>query len=120
MAQSALTKSIIEAIRAIPNGRVATYGGIARLAGNPRAARQVVRVLHTFSRKEGLPWQRVVNREGRIALAPHQGADEQRALLEKEGVVFDAKGRIDLSEFLWMPHDRDAGGAWDDSLGKKC
>jgi len=105
MVQSKLTSRIIEAIRSIPRGRVATYGGIAELAGNTRAARQVVRVLHTYGEKENLPWYRVINREGRISLKPFQGYEEQRDLLEEEGVVFDAQGRIDLSQFQWQPND---------------
>lgn len=88
MTKSPFTIAAIECIRAIPRGKVATYGSVARMAGNARAARQVVRVLHTLSRSEGLPWHRVVNREGRIVLASHQGADEQRRLLEEEGGRF--------------------------------
>lgn len=101
MSRSPFTIAVIEAVRAIPKGRVTTYGGVARMAGSPRAARQVVRVLHTLSRKEGLPWHRVVNREGRIALASHQGGDEQRSLLQGEGVGFAEDGRIDLQAYLW-------------------
>ena len=80
------TEKVIELIRAIPEGTVATYGGIAAMAGSRRAARQVVRVLHIYSRKEGLPWQRVVNKEGKIALSKVQGYDRQRQLLEQEGI----------------------------------
>lgn len=97
------TARVIETIRGIPVGRVATYGQIAALAGNRRAARQVVRILHTQSRKESLPWHRVVNREGRIALGAEQGGAEQRQLLAGEGIEFDQTGRIDLERFLWIP-----------------
>ncbi len=103
MSKNPFTISTIECIRSIPKGKVATYGGIARMAGNPRAARQVSRVLHTFSRKEGLPWHRVINWEGRISLASFQGGDDQRQLLEGEGVVFDDHGRVDLKLFQWLP-----------------
>ena len=58
------TTRVIEAIRSIPAGRVATYGQIADMAGNRRAARQVARLLHACSHTQGLPWHRVVNREG--------------------------------------------------------
>lgn len=95
------TVEAIELIRAIPQGRVATYGGIAAMAGSPRGARQVVRILHACSEKENLPWWRVVNREGRIALKPGYGYEEQRDLLEAEGVEFSATDRIDLSRFGW-------------------
>lgn len=94
-------------IRQIPAGRVSTYGMIAGCAGNRRAARQVVRILHAASAKDGLPWHRVVTREGRIALPPGRGFEEQKRLLEAEGVVFGAGGRIDLERFLWSP---DSGG----------
>jgi methylated-DNA-protein-cysteine methyltransferase-like protein len=80
---------------------VATYGQIAALAGNPKGARQVARILHSCSHGEGLPWHRVVNREGRISLGQLQGEVEQKELLEREGVVFDRTGRIDLTRFLW-------------------
>jgi methylated-DNA-protein-cysteine methyltransferase-like protein len=102
MTHQAFTKLVIEIIRAIPEGKVATYGGIAAATGSPRAARQVARILHTCSRKEKLPWHRVVNREGRIALKPLQGYEEQKLLLELEGVEFDPSGRIDLERFLWQ------------------
>lgn len=95
------TKKVMELIREIPEGRVVTYGFIAALAGNPRAARQVARVLHSCSRKEGLPWHRVVNRDGRISLKPFQGYEIQKQLLEGERVLFDQKDRIDLNIFLW-------------------
>ena len=87
----------------IPEGKVCTYGKIAEYAGDPRGARQVVRILHSCGEKERLPWHRVVNREGRIALKPMEGYEEQRELLENEGVEFDERGRIDLNRFLWEP-----------------
>ncbi len=94
----------VDVIRSIPVGRVATYGLVAALAGNPRAARQVVRVLHSSSRKENLPWHRVVNREGRISLPPGRGYEMQRELLTGEGITFDENDRIDLRRFLWRRH----------------
>ena len=97
------TDKAIECIRAIPTGRVATYGQIASMAGTPRGARQVARILHSCSKQEDLPWHRVVNREGRISLDSFQGGKEQRRRLEQEGVEFDLTGRIDLERFLWRP-----------------
>ena len=106
MTRQAFTTRVIELVRAIPEGRVATYGGIAAAAGSPRAARQVVRVLHTCSRSENLPWHRVVNREGRIALKPFAGYEEQKMLLETEGIEFGLSDRIDLDRYLWSgPQD---------------
>jgi methylated-DNA-protein-cysteine methyltransferase-like protein len=101
MTRQEFSNTVIELIRAIPEGFVSTYGGIAFMAGSPQAARQVARILHSCSGKEQLPWHRVVNREGRISLKPMQGYEEQRMLLEDEGVEFDAKGRIDLNVYLW-------------------
>ena len=97
------TQRVIDVILAIPVGTVATYGQVAALAGNRRAARQVSRVLHSSSRKNGLPWHRVVNREGRISLPEGRGGHRQRTRLEAEGVRFDAAGRIDLPAFQWRP-----------------
>lgn len=91
------------AIKRIPKGRVATYGQIAAIAGNPRAARQVVRALHASSEKEKLPWHRVINREGKISLKPGQGHELQRELLSKEGIKFDLSGAVEMSKFLWQP-----------------
>jgi len=93
----------ISAIKKIRKGRVATYGQIAAMAGNPRGARQVVRILNVYSEKERLPWHRVINREGRIALPHGRGYELQKQLLQDEGVVFDSDGRIDLKRFLWQP-----------------
>jgi methylated-DNA-protein-cysteine methyltransferase-like protein len=103
MTRHAFTDRVIQTVRDIPAGKVATYGQIARLAGSPRAARQVARILHACSAKEGLPWHRVVNREGRIALKPLQGFEEQKRLLEREGILLDSSGAIDLLRFLWLP-----------------
>jgi methylated-DNA-protein-cysteine methyltransferase-like protein len=103
-------------IKAIPAGKVATYGQIAALAGNPRAVRGVVWILHSSSRKAALPWHRVVNRRGQISLRPGQGCEEQRALLESEGVPFDTQDRIDLTHHLWHPTTQDSSAATDKDL----
>lgn len=100
--KSPFTQWVIEAIRAIPRGKVATYGQIAVVAGSPNGARQVSWVLNSCSRSENLPWHRMVNSQGTISLQG-KGGMEQRALLEAEGIRFDREGRIDLSKFLWQP-----------------
>lgn len=92
-------------IKQIPAGKVATYGQIASMAGNYRAARQVVRLLHSSSQKENLPWHRVINKKGGISLPPGCGFEEQKHLLQQEGVVFDKKNHINLDRFLWKPVD---------------
>lgn len=91
-------------VRAVPEGKVATYGQIAALAGNSRAARLVAWLLHSSS-GEQLPWHRVINRRGRISLMPGRGYEEQRSLLEREGVLFGPDGAVDLGRFLWNPGD---------------
>jgi len=88
------TLRIIAAIKSVRPGRVASYGEIAAAAGNPRGARQVVRVLNTYSLKEGLPWHRIVRKGGTIALPRGGGFERQKALLEAEGFTIDAAGRI--------------------------
>ncbi len=94
---------VVAAIRAVPRGKIATYGQIAAIAGSPRAARQVVRVLHSSSRKHKLPWHRIVNSQGKISLKPGQGYEEQKARLETEGIQFIDDDRIDLAKFQWIP-----------------
>ncbi len=97
-----LSQRIKDVIKKIPGGRVATYGQIAAMAGNPLAARQVVRILHSSSKRERLPWHRVVNSKGMISLQPGFGYEEQKALLTKEGVAFDEKDTIDFERFMWQ------------------
>jgi len=93
------TISVIGILRSIPEGKVMTYGQVARAAGSPRAARQVVRVLHTLSGKYDLPWHRVVNKSGEIALQEEFSRSIQQSLLEAEGVEFDGEGRVRLDEY---------------------
>ena len=83
-----------ETVRKIPRGKVSSYGAVARAAGYPGAARQVVWALRASS--PGLPWHRVVGAGGRILLPGERGM-EQRIRLEQEGVRFRG-GRIPLSE----------------------
>jgi methylated-DNA-protein-cysteine methyltransferase-like protein len=96
------TAQVIAVIQAIPEGKVMTYGGVARAAGSPRAARQVVRILHSMSRKHKLPWHRVVNAKGRIALEDESGSIQKLYLLG-EGVQFEESGGINLELFQFHP-----------------
>jgi len=91
-----------ELIRSIPKGKVATYGQIAGMAGDPRGARQVVRVLNT---QKNLPWHRVLAAGGRITL-PGPGGALQRKLLEAEGVGFEPDGTIPLAVHGWQGEPR--------------
>ncbi len=104
MAKQQFTERVIGIIRDIPAGSVTTYGRIAELAGHPRAARQVSRILHSCSKKENLPWHRVVNREGKIVLKRFQGFEEQKMLLESEGVQCNENGKVNLTDYLWLPY----------------
>jgi methylated-DNA-protein-cysteine methyltransferase-like protein len=97
------TLRAITIIRSIPRGKVATYGQVAGVAGNPNGARQVARVLHSLSRAKRLPWQRVINSRGSISLPRGAGFERQKALLECEGVAVSGDGRIDMKRYLWIP-----------------
>ena len=92
-------------VRAIPSGRVMTYGQIAELLGEGYTARTVGFVMHASP--EGTPWHRVVNAQGGCStgniVLPH---DKQQRLLEREGVVFDKRSRCDLQTFLFIPKSR--------------
>jgi methylated-DNA-protein-cysteine methyltransferase-like protein len=102
MAPSTLYAPIYGAVKRIPRGKVATYGQVARLAGVPGHARLVGYALHRLKEGTGIPWHRVVNRQGRISLPPDPEAGGiQRALLESEGVSFNAAGSIDLTIHQW-------------------
>jgi methylated-DNA-protein-cysteine methyltransferase-like protein len=101
--RGSFTQAVIDVIKRIPKGKVATYGQIAALAGNPRGARQVVRVLHTCTEKHRLPWHRVLNRQGRIALEPGFGYEIQKGLLRQEGVEFRDNDSVDFRRYRWSP-----------------
>ena len=91
---------IYEVVKTIPRGRVATYGMVALLAGNPHWARVVGYALHVNPEPGVIPCHRVVNRFGEPAPGfAFGGGDVQRALLEAEGIVFDENGRVDLSVY---------------------
>ncbi|MCL2832943.1 MAG: MGMT family protein [Treponema sp.] len=92
---------IIETIKAIPKGKVTSYGKIAAKAGLPNGARQVVRILHSQSEKHDLPWYRILKADGSIALPEGAGAELQKELLSKEGVLVSKEGRVDLEKFGW-------------------
>lgn len=97
------TRKVILIIQSIPEGSVMTYGGIARAAGSPRAARQVVRILHSMSRKYKLPWHRVINAKGMISLTEDESASLQQLYLTGEGVIFDERGVVDLERYQYVP-----------------
>lgn len=103
---------IYAVVARIPEGRVATYGQVAALAGLGRAARQVGYALHSLPDGSDLPWHRVINSRGEVSPRATPGWEEgyQRHLLEEEGVEFDERGRVDLDRFRWEPPLRSPTG----------
>jgi methylated-DNA-protein-cysteine methyltransferase related protein len=100
MTENASYRAIWKVVATIPRGHVATYGQVARLAGLPRRARLVGTALGEAPAGK-LPWFRVINAQGRIALPPNsQGGREQRRRLREEGVQF-VKDRVDLRQYGW-------------------
>lgn len=95
-------EKIYDVVSRIPKGKVATYGLVARMAGNPRWSRVVGYALHNNPAPGVIPCHRVVNREGKVAESfAFGGSDIQRKMLEDEGIVFEADGHIDLEKYLW-------------------
>ncbi len=91
---------VYQIVAAIPEGCVTTYGEVARLAGSPRAARQVGGVLKRLPEGSQLPWHRVVNRHGAISLTGPDLQRQRQALLS-EGVQVSGSGQIDLARYRW-------------------
>jgi alkylated DNA nucleotide flippase Atl1/3-methyladenine DNA glycosylase AlkD len=90
-------------VRRIPQGRVATYGQVAALAGMAGRARQVGYALHALPEGSQLPWHRVINARGEVSPRAEPGVEGyQRFLLEEEEVDFDLAGRVDLERFGWL------------------
>lgn len=95
-------EQIYEMVCSIPDGKVATYGQIARLVNRPNGARQVGYALAALPEEHEVPWHRVVNAKGEISSRAKVGyEDYQRILLEEEGVEFNPAGRIYLAQFRW-------------------
>lgn len=87
-------------LKTIPEGKVVTYGQIALSLGNKNLARVVGNMLHQNPDPENIPCHRVVNSKGEVSVAfAFGGSDAQRKLLEKEGVIFESNGKIDLEKY---------------------
>ena len=94
-------ETVYKIVSEIPTGKVISYGGVARLAGNPRMARQVGWALHVNPYQGVVPCHRVVMKDGSLSKGFAFGGEEvQRALLEKEGVVFDGQGKVKKEFFI--------------------
>ncbi len=102
--KSGYFSQVYQIVGGIPEGKVATYGQIAALLGNPRGARTVGWALHSNPYSRAVPCHRVVNRAGELSGRFSFGdSEQQRSLLEGEGVRFLFDGRVDLENHLWHP-----------------
>jgi methylated-DNA-protein-cysteine methyltransferase-like protein len=109
----AFNMSVWDLVRQVPPGKVATYGQIARLLAPPPGVQP--QDYRAFAPRwvggamaacpDNVPWQRVINSEGKISPRRQGGEIAQRQLLEAEGVLFDAKGRVDLKRYQWSGPD---------------
>ena len=123
MSQNNFYEQVYVVVRRIPRGQVTSYGRIASMLGAPNAARAVGYALRALKDRNedpayaDIPWQRVVNSQGRISIVNREfGAQEQADLLRSEGVVVSEDLRIDMEKYLW------SGLHWmeiDDFLEKK-
>jgi methylated-DNA-protein-cysteine methyltransferase related protein len=96
-------------VRRIPSGRVMSYGQIAVLLGHPRAARAVGYAMRASGNVKDVPWQRVINAQGRVSTrAAEEGTLLQQRMLEEEGIRFDATGVCDLERYRWEPEQPEA------------
>jgi len=94
-------EAIYVAVERIPRGRVATYGGIAQVAGLPRRARLVGTALKLLPRSRRIPWHRVLTASGKLAFPEGSEAyDKQSTRLKREGVRL-VRGRVDLQRLIW-------------------
>lgn len=101
--KGSLFQNILNIIQDIPIGKVATYGQIAMMAGtqNPRL---VGFALASLKEDTIIPWFRVINSKGKISFSEESdGFKIQYSLLQNEGIIFDAKNRINLEQFGWKP-----------------
>ncbi|MCB9419169.1 MAG: MGMT family protein [Ardenticatenaceae bacterium] len=99
-------EQVYAVVRRIPQGKVTSYGRIAQMLGQPRAARAVGYALNALKDKDekyaDVPWQRVINNQGRISIVNRENsASHQAELLRKEGVVVDENLRVNLDVYLW-------------------
>ena len=101
-------EQVYAVVRCIPRGKVTSYGRVANMLGAPNAARAVGYALRALKDRQGdptyedIPWQRVVNSQGRISIVNREyGAQLQAKMLREEGVEVGEDLRIDLDRFLW-------------------
>jgi methylated-DNA-protein-cysteine methyltransferase-like protein len=99
---------VLAVVAQIPEGKLASYGQVAALAGFPQRPRQVGMVLSGLSEGTTLPWHRVVNTRGYVpSRGRWWGAFEQIGRLRDEGIEVDDLGNLDLEAHRWLPQDRE-------------
>ena len=105
--RSAFDQRVRVVVAFIPEGRLSTYGQVADWIGAYGCARQVGWALRRLCLPSRIPWQRVVNAQGRISMSlSREGSDWiQRELLIAEGIPVDQEGRLPLKRFLWSPDE---------------
>lgn len=102
MSSNEFFKRVINNIKNIPHGSVATYGQIAQLSGKPQGARGVSWILHSSSRKYKLPWHRVINSQGKISFDKMSSNYLlQKKRLQREGIEFNFNEKIHLKKYQW-------------------
>ncbi len=96
-----LKSKVEELVAQIPRGRVMSYGQIAMLCGQPRAARIVGGIAHFGN--QNLPWQRVVHKDGRLAIGFPGGVRGHKQVLEQEGIKVSKDFKVDIDSLIWTP-----------------
>lgn len=109
MAAPNFYEQVYAVVRRIPRGQVTSYGRIAKMLGRPNAARAVGYAMHALQDSEdqpeyaNIPWQRVINSQGRISIVNREhDAREQAELLRAEGIVVSQDLKVDLNVYLWQ------------------
>ena len=98
---------IYDVVKQIPKGKVASYGQVALLAGNPNWARVVGYALHVNPEPQNIPCYRVVTKDGRVSDAfAFGGVNEQIALLKADGIEFVDETHVDMTRFQWQPEEK--------------
>jgi methylated-DNA-protein-cysteine methyltransferase-like protein len=102
-------EQVYAVVRRIPRGKVTSYGRVAKMLGSPNAARAVGYALRALKDKhddpayDDIPWQRVVNSQGRISIVNREfSAKLQAELLREEGVAVSENLQINLDKYLWV------------------
>lgn len=100
---SSFVLRVLKIIQKIPRSKILTYGQVATIAGSPRASRIVGGILFRQGPDSDLPWQRVINSQGKISTYRVGSGERQRTLLEREGIQFRRDGSIDMKKHQWWP-----------------